>query len=131
VTKTKTRISKVGTVIVPISDQERAIEFYVETLGFEKRMDVPMGDQYRWVEVAPAGAVTTIAIVLPPAGKTAGNAETGIALNTDDIEADHADLKGQGVDVDPEISRMGDPVPPMFWFRDPDGNTLMVVQTSD
>jgi catechol 2,3-dioxygenase-like lactoylglutathione lyase family enzyme len=131
VTKTKTRISKVGTVIVPISDQKRAIEFYVDTLGFEKRMDVPMGDQYRWVEVAPTGADTTIAIVLPPPGKTAGKAETGIALNTDDIEADHADLKGRGVDVDPEISRMGDPVPPMFWFRDPDDNTLMVVQTSD
>jgi catechol 2,3-dioxygenase-like lactoylglutathione lyase family enzyme len=130
VSTTQTRISKVGTVVVPISDQERAIEFYVETLGFEKRADVPFGGEYRWVEVAPPGADTTIAIVVPPEGKPAGNAETGIGLNTDDIDAVHADLKARGVDVDDEVSRMGDPVPPLFWFRDPDGNTLMVVETA-
>ncbi len=71
--------------------------------------------------------MTTIAIVLPPPGKTAGGAETGIGLDTDDIEADHAALQAAGVDVDAEISGMGDPVPPLFWFRDPDGNTLMVL----
>jgi catechol 2,3-dioxygenase-like lactoylglutathione lyase family enzyme len=129
VSKTKTRLSQIGTVIIPVSDQDRAIEFYVERLGFEKRADVPFGDGYRWVEVAPAGAVTTIAIVPPPPGKPTGNVETGIALNTDDVDADHADLKAAGVDVDPEVSRMGDPVPPMFWFRDPDGNTLMIVES--
>lgn len=130
VTSTKTHISKIGVVVVPVSDQERAIEFYTETLGFEKRTDISVGDSYRWVEVAPADAVTTIAIVPPPPGKPSGNVETGIGLNTDDIDADHADLKARGVDVDPEVSRMGDPVPPLFWFRDPDGNSLMVVQTS-
>ena len=126
--KTKTRISKLGTVVVPVSDQERAIGFYVDTLGFEKRTDVPFGNGYRWVEVAPEGVETTIAIVPPPPGKPTGNVETGIALNTDDVDADHADLQAAGVDVDPEVSRMGDPVPPLFWFRDPDGNTLMVVE---
>ena len=128
--QTATRISKVGVVVVPITDQERAIEFYVDALGFEKRADVPFGDGYRWVEVAPAGADTTIAIVPPPPGKPAGNVETGIGLHTEDIEAVHADLKARGVDVDDEISRMGDPVPPLFWFRDPDGNVLMVVEVS-
>jgi catechol 2,3-dioxygenase-like lactoylglutathione lyase family enzyme len=128
---TKTRISKVGTVIVPITDQQRAIEFYVNTLGFEIRRDEPMGEQYRWVEVAPtADSDTTIAIVEPPPGKEAGNAETGIALQTDDVDADHEDMKARGIDVDAEVSRMGGPVPPMFWFRDPDGNSLLVVQTS-
>jgi catechol 2,3-dioxygenase-like lactoylglutathione lyase family enzyme len=128
VSKTATRISKMGTVCVPVSDQERAIEFYVETLGFEKRADVPFGEGYRWVEVAPAGAETTIAIVPPPPGNPTGNVQTGIGLNTDDIEGVHADLKARGVDVDDEISRMGDPVPPLFWLRDPDNNTLMVVE---
>ena len=127
--QTKTRLSQIGTVIVPVSDQDRALAFYAETLGLEKRTDVPFGDGYRWVEVAPADAQTTIAIVLPPPGKPAGNAETGIALNTDDVDAVHADLKSRGVDVDEQVSRMGDPVPPMFWFRDPDGNTLMVVES--
>ena len=126
--KTQTAISKIGTVIIPVSDQDRAIEFYVETLGFETRLDVPFGDGYRWVEVAPADAATTIAIVPPPPGKPTGNVETGIALNTDEVDDVHADLKARGVDVDDEVSRMGDPVPPMFWLRDPDGNTLMVVE---
>ena len=127
---TTTRISKLATVVVPVSDQERAIEFYVETLGFEKRTDVPFGNGYRWVEVAPADAVTTIAIVPPPPGKPTGNVETGISLQTDDADALHAQLAAAGVDVDAEVSRMGDPVPPLFWFRDPDGNTLMVIGNS-
>jgi catechol 2,3-dioxygenase-like lactoylglutathione lyase family enzyme len=130
VTKTKTRVSKIATVVVPVSDQERAIEFYVDKLGFEKRTDIPFGNGYRWVEVAPGDAVTTIAIVPPPPGKPSGNVETGIGLYTDDIDAYHADLKEGGVDVDAEVSRMGDPVPPLFWFRDPDANTLMVVGNS-
>jgi catechol 2,3-dioxygenase-like lactoylglutathione lyase family enzyme len=131
VSTTRTHIDTIATVVVPVSDQERAIAFYVDTLGFEKRTDIPFGNGYRWVEVAPAPeASTTIAIVPPPPGKPCGNVETGIGLQTDDIDADHADLKGRGVDVDAEVSRMGDPVPPLFWFRDPDGNTLMVVQRS-
>jgi catechol 2,3-dioxygenase-like lactoylglutathione lyase family enzyme len=129
VSQTKTRISQIGTVVIPVSDQDRAIAFYTDALGFEKRTDVPFGDGYRWVEVGPAGAPTTIAVVPPPPGKPTGNVETGIALNTDDVDAVHADLKARGVDVDEEVSRMGDPVPPMFWFRDPDGNTLLVVES--
>jgi len=129
VSQTKTRLSQIGTVVIPVSDQDRAIEFYVDTLGFEKRADVPFGDGYRWVEVAPAAAQTSIAIVPPPPGKPTGNVETGIGLHTADVDAVHADLKTQGVDVDDEVSRMGDPVPPMFWLRDPDGNTLMVVES--
>ncbi len=125
--KTATRITQIGTVAVPVSDTDRAIEFYVGTLGFEKRRDVPFGDQYRWVEVAPEGADTTIAIAPPPPGKPAGGVETGICLNTPDIDATHAELQAAGVDVDAEVSRMGDPVPPMFWFRDPDKNSLLVV----
>jgi catechol 2,3-dioxygenase-like lactoylglutathione lyase family enzyme len=131
VSTTTTRISKIGVVVVPVTDQERSIAFYVDTLGFEKRADVPFGgDAYRWVEVAPPGADTTIAIVPPPEGQDAGSKQTGIGLQTTEIDALHADLKAAGVDVDEEISRMGDPVPPLFWFRDPDGNVLMVVDVS-
>ncbi|TML99399.1 MAG: glyoxalase [Actinobacteria bacterium] len=126
-TSTKTRVDKIATVVVPVSDQDRAIEFYVEALGFEKRIDVPFGNGYRWVEVAPGDAVTTIALAPPPEGAPTGKRETGISLHTDDIDAYHAELKANGVDVDPEVSRMGDPVPPLFWLRDPEGNTLMVV----
>ena len=125
---TATRLSKIGVVVVPVTDQERALEFYVDTLGFEKRADVPFGNGYRWVEVAPAGGETTIAIVPPPEGQPAGDRQTGIGLQTHDIDALHAELREAGVDVDAEVSRMGDPVPPMFWLRDPDNNSLMVVE---
>ncbi len=125
---TKTRVNKIATVIVPVADQDRAVEFYVDKLGFEKRVDVPFGDGYRWVEVGLGEEVTTIALAPPPQGGSAGNRETGISLQTDDIDSYHARLKDDGVDVDAEIGRMDDPVPPMFWLRDPEGNTLMVVQ---
>ena len=126
---TGTAIEKVGTVIVTVGDQEAAIAFYTEKLGFEKRTDVPMGDQYRWVEVAPPGAETTIAVVPPRPGEEAGGAQTGIALSSSDVDADHATMRERGIDVDEEVSRMGGPVPPMFWFHDLDGNALLVVQS--
>jgi catechol 2,3-dioxygenase-like lactoylglutathione lyase family enzyme len=127
VTSTKAHINKINTVIVPVADQDAAIHFYVEKLGFQKRTDIPFGNGYRWVEVGPGDAETTIALAPPPQDKPVGNRETGIGLQTDDIDAYHAELQSHGVDVDNEISRQGDPVPPLFWLRDPEGNTLMVV----
>jgi catechol 2,3-dioxygenase-like lactoylglutathione lyase family enzyme len=128
VSSTTTRIPRIATVIVPVADVDRAIAFYVDTLGFEKRVDVPFGGAYRWVEVAPVGAETTIAIAPPPPGGSAGNVQTGIALQTADVDGVHAELRDKGVDVDDEVSRMGEPVPPMFWFRDPENNSLLVVE---
>ena len=129
--KTRTRVAKVNTVIIPVAEQDKAIAFYVDTLGLEKRVDVPFADdKYRWVEVAPEGADTTIAICPPGPGGQSGKKDTGISLQVDDVDAYHAELKDAGVDVDAEVSRMGDPVPPMFWFRDPEGNSLMVVEVA-
>ena len=127
-TSTQTRVSRIGTVVIPVADQDRQIQFYTDTLGFEKRTDVPFGNGYRWVEVAPADAETTIALAPPPEGQPSGGRETGIGLQTQDIDALHAELKAAGVDVDDEVSRMGDPVPPLLWLRDPEGNSLMVVE---
>jgi catechol 2,3-dioxygenase-like lactoylglutathione lyase family enzyme len=126
-TETTTHITQVGTVMVPVSDQARALEFYLDKLGFEKRTDVPYGEGERWVEVAPAGAATTIALVPPREGDPTG-IETRVGLTTDHIDADHAELLARGVDVDEAVMRMGDPVPPMFFFRDPDGNRFMIVE---
>jgi catechol 2,3-dioxygenase-like lactoylglutathione lyase family enzyme len=123
-TNTGTRITDIRTVGVPVNDQEKALAFYSGTLGFEKRLDVPFGDGNRWIEVAPPGAATTIAL-LPAAGHTAIGIDTHIRLTTGDAAADHADLKSKGVDVDADVI----PYPmPMFSFRDPDGNTLYLVQ---
>jgi catechol 2,3-dioxygenase-like lactoylglutathione lyase family enzyme len=120
-----TQITQIGTVIIPVTDQDRALEFYVDTLGFEKRMDGPFGEGGRWVEVAPPGAATSIALVAPREGDPTG---FEVSFATQDAEADHAALLARGVDADPEVMRMGEFVPPMFTFRDPDGNRFRVVE---
>ena len=112
-----------------MSDQDRAIEFYTEKLGFELRGDTPYGYGERWVEVAPAGAATRIALVPPQQGQSVG-VPSNIGLTTGDVDADHAHLEEQGVEVD-DVMRMGDPVPPMFFFRDQDGNTIFVAEAGE
>src|SRR3954470_18268649 len=117
---TSLNLTRVGRVCVTVADTDRALGFYVGTLGFEKVVDVPMGPGMRWVEVQLPNTETTIALAPPPEGKqAAGGTDTGIILATPDVDADHAALKAAGVDVDEEVSRYGDPVPPMFWLRDP------------
>ena len=126
-TSTSTHITQVGTVMIPVNDRDQAIEFYLDKLGFEKRADIPFGAGERWVEVAPPGATTTIALVPPRDGESPG-IETRVGFTTEDADADHAELQARGVDVDETVMRMGGPVPPMFFFRDLDGNKFMIVQ---
>jgi predicted enzyme related to lactoylglutathione lyase len=126
-TTTATKIRTIGLVCVPTPDQDEAIEFY-ESLGFEKRTDVPMGGGYRWVEVYPPEGTTGIALAPPRPGTQVTPGQTGITLFTSDIDSTHAELKSRGVNVDAEVSRMGGPVPPMFSFQDPTGHSLMVVE---
>ena len=128
--KTKLNIHAVGRVCVTVADTDRAIDFYVDTLGFEKVVDAEMAPGMRWVEVALPGKETTIALAPPPEGQEAGGGQTGICLDTSDVDADHAALKAAGVDVDDEVTRWDGPVPPMFWLRDPDGNSLIIVEPS-
>jgi catechol 2,3-dioxygenase-like lactoylglutathione lyase family enzyme len=121
--ETRTHITGVRTVGIPVSDQDRALAFYTGTLGLEKRLDVPFGDGERWVEVAPAGAATSVALVNAQAGDPIG-VETGVRFASQDVPGDHAELQAHGVDVDELIHS---PVA-MFVFRDPDGNRLEIVE---
>ena len=86
-TQTQTQIGQVGTVIVQVSDQDRALAFFTEKLGFEKRTDVPYGDAQRWLDVAPAGGEATVAIV-PPMGDNPVGGETGNIIAVMDGEID-------------------------------------------
>jgi catechol 2,3-dioxygenase-like lactoylglutathione lyase family enzyme len=124
--ETRTRITQLRTIGVPVTDQDRALDFYAGTLGLEKRLDAPFGAGRRWIEVAPADATTTIALVAPSENQPTGH-DTGIRLATADAAAKHADLLARGVDADPEVLRWPG-VPAMFAFRDPDGNTLEIVE---
>ena len=138
-----THITQVGTVFVPVRDQDRALAFYVDVLGFDTRGDFTYGGGSRWVEVAPPGSANAIALVSPSEGEADGGDDTRCAFTTDDIDATHALLRARGVDVD-DIGRTGtsrsglfsvkatvpDPVPAQFLFRDVDGNRFLIVEVA-
>lgn len=124
---TDTGIGSLSLVCLSTVDQDPAVAFY-ESIGFEKRVDTPFGNGYRWIEMYPPDGSAGIALAPPPDGTTLEPANTGITITTTDIDATHTAFRDLGVDVDAEVARMGDPVPPIFWFRDTSGHTLMVVE---
>lgn len=122
-------ITHVSRVMVPVADQDAAVAFYTNTLGFELVADVPFGDGERWVEVAPPDGGATLALV-PPRGDYEAGRMTGIALATTDARAVHAELKEKGVNIDLELMGGDGTVPLLFFFRDHDANTLMIVESA-
>jgi lactoylglutathione lyase len=121
----RTSITDVRTIAINVTDQDDALAFYVDTLGFEKRLDAPISPTMRWVEVAPPGATTSIALNVPDGTSDAGS-DTGIRLSVPDAEAEHAAMRERGVDVG-DVMRLGG-VPPMYTFDDPDGNRFYIVE---
>src|SRR5260370_22116472 len=105
---TATRISQIQLVMIPSTDQDRSVKFY-ETLGFEKRLDIPWGDGYRWVEGYLPDSTTGIALVPPRPGVPTWW-QTRIILNTDDIDATHSHLRSIGVGFYAAVARLGSPV---------------------
>lgn len=122
-----TTVTDVRTIGVRVTDQDDAIAFYVATLGFEKRLDAAISPTMRWIEVAPPGATTSIALNADE-GATQGAADTGIRFTVPDVEAEHAAMRERGVTVGDVLSWEG--VPPMYTFDDPDGNRFYVVEES-
>ena len=115
----------VTTIAVPSRDQKRAVDFYIDTMGFEKRLDAEFQPGFRWIEVAPPGSPVSIALPTTPEGHPVG-VDTGIRLSVPDAEAARTRLKDAGADVDELL--LWESVPPMFSMRDPEGNTLYVVE---
>ncbi|MDX6514703.1 MAG: hypothetical protein QOH73_369 [Gaiellaceae bacterium] len=124
-----THIKHVGVIGVYVSSVDAAIDFFVEQLGFEKRTDEQYGESMRWVEVAPPGAQTVLTLSAPGGPDDLQPGDTPlITFNVDDLEAASEELRGRGVDVDPERFPAPPPVPPMIFFRDPDGNRFLLVE---
>src|ERR1700722_8039980 len=122
---TTTGLKTIRLVCVRTLEQDKAVALY-ESLGFEKRTDQPFHGGHRWIEVYPPEGTTGIALAPPPPDYgPVQPTNTGITLTTSDIDAPHAAMKELGVDVDAQVSRAGEPVPPMFWFRDPTGHALL------
>jgi catechol 2,3-dioxygenase-like lactoylglutathione lyase family enzyme len=123
-------IKQLDLAIVTVADQDAAIDFWTGKLGFEKRFDQPYGEGSRWVEVAPPGGEARLALTPPMRDQGQPGGETGVAFTTDDLEADHAALRDQGVDIE-DVMQVPEEVPPMAMFRDPDGNSFLLVQRLD
>ncbi|MGF0115898.1 VOC family protein [Promicromonospora sp. Marseille-Q5078] len=122
-TPTTARFTGVHTVAIPVRDQDAALDFYGTTLGLQARFDAELQPGFRWIELAPPDAATSLALV--PAGDALpAGVDTGIRLVTPDASATHAALTDAGADVGDLL--LWDTAPPMFSFRDPDGNTLYV-----
>ena len=117
--------TRVQVVSVPVSDQERAQRFYVETLGFALRANNRWGDGMRWIEVAPPGSHARLALNPPMMDEPGGSS---IGVETPDVLGEHARLSAiGGIDLDPAPMRVAG-APLMFMVRDPDGNTVVVVE---
>lgn len=124
---TTTSITDVRTIGVNVTNQDDAITFYTDKLGFEKRLDAPISPTMRWIEVAPPGANTSIALNAAE-GASHQATDTGVRFSVPDAAAEYATMRERGVDVG-ELLRWND-VPPMFSFDDPDGNRFYVVEES-
>jgi lactoylglutathione lyase len=119
------QVREVKIVGIPVTDQDRALSFYVDTLGFDKRLDVPISAGKRWIVLGTPQGTATIALVASGDGVPAG-VETGIRLISNDVDTDYAALQAGGVDTGEILRWPG--VPPMFAFRDQDGNGLELVE---
>jgi catechol 2,3-dioxygenase-like lactoylglutathione lyase family enzyme len=119
-------IREIRAVGIPVTDQDAALKFYAETLGFEVRVDTPVPQLGgRWIMLAPPGSEVMIALVAEHDGVPAG-VETGIRFHTPDAAATHAALQDRGVEVGELLRWPG--VPAMFEVRDRDGNRFEIVE---
>jgi len=126
---TPTTVSTIAVAMFSVSDQDKAIAFYTQKLGYEVRSDMSFGEngEMRWVEVAPPGSGARLALNPPMEGSPGGGA---IGVETADVLGEHARLSAVGgIDLDAEPMRMPG-VPTMFALRDPDGNQVWVVEAA-
>ncbi len=120
-----TESMQVLSMSVPVSDQEQAREFYVDTLGFDLQVDNSWREGMRWIEVAPEGSATSLMLVswsdplLPSMYRV-------VVVTTDDIQALHEELVAKGVSFDLPPTELSYGTQAMF--RDPDGNALVLLE---
>ena len=120
-------ITQIQLFSLPVSDQDRARDFYLDTLGFELVSDTAMGPDQRWVQVRPPGAQTSITLVTWFPSLPAG-AVKGTVLETDDLDKDVTELTSRGVHIEGGIQQM--PWGRFVTFDDPDGNGLVLQATA-
>lgn len=109
---------------VPVSDQDKALEFYTTKLGFRVITDQPMGPGQRWIEIGIGRSGTGIALFTPPGHESRIGQFTGISFTADDVKATHKELTAKGVKFvqEPKEADWGTSA----IFADPDGNQFVL-----
>ena len=110
---------------IPVSDQDRALEFYTEKLGFEVVTDQPFGDGQRWIELQPPGSDTLIVLFTPPGRQDQIGTFQNVAFTSDDVEKEYRELRDRGVEF-VEPAKKADWGGIQAIFKDPDGNTFVL-----
>lgn len=116
---------KLELVAIPVSDVDRAKEFYTEKAGFVLDHDHRVSDEIRFVQLTPPGSACSIALGLGVTDMPPGSVR-GVQVVVPDIEAAHAELAGRGVEVG-EIQQL--PWGRFVFFNDPDGNGWSVQES--
>jgi predicted enzyme related to lactoylglutathione lyase len=121
-------ISHIHSATILVSDQEKALDFYLNKLGWEKGLDAPMGDGSRFITVMPPGAATQLAFGAPnwfPDRKPGG--ATGISVVAEDIDETYKTLSARGVKFKepPAMMPWGSRA---TWFYDQDDNEIFLAE---
>ena len=131
-------IDAIGGKVVMVSNQASALEFYVNKLGLQKKVDMQFGPM-RWLEVAPPNSESTISLmepnpqIMPPevtdAAKRSIGTPTGLWFYTNDIQGTFAELKAKGVNISqPQKQEWGGT---MSTIKDQDGNEYQLISAPD
>jgi catechol 2,3-dioxygenase-like lactoylglutathione lyase family enzyme len=121
-------VTKLQLFSLPVADQGRSRDFYVDVLGFEVVADNAMGPTQRWVQVRPRGAQTAITLVTWFDTMQPGSSK-GTVIESDDLDGDVERLRGLGVTIEGDIQQA--PWGRFVTFDDPDGNGLVLQETGD
>lgn len=109
---------------IPVRDQDRALAFFTEQLGFQIATDQPFDGTQRWIELRIPGADTRIVLFTPKGHEERIGTFTGLSFATDDVIATHRELSARGVEFigEPKVEEWGSSA----MFRDPDGNSYVL-----
>jgi predicted enzyme related to lactoylglutathione lyase len=116
-------IKRIKLISIPVQDQDRALEFYTEKLGFTIITDQPMGPQ-RWIELRIPNAETRLALFTAPGYETRIGTFTGISLDCEDVEKTYTELSGRGVVF--ESAPKKEPWGIFATFKDSEGNSYVL-----